>query len=118
MARERQQRAWQGEGQTVLISGEAGIGKSRFSGWLAEQVADEKHTQLRYQCSPHHASSALRPIIAQLERAAGFKEDDTSGQRLDKLEALLAMSSSRVQAVAQVATARRAHRASTIQKQC
>ena len=60
----------------------------------------EPHTHLRYQCSPYHANSALRPIIAQLERAAGFKADDTSEQRLDKLEALLAMGASQVQAVA------------------
>jgi predicted ATPase len=55
---------------------------------------------LRYQCSPYHTNSALHPFIAQLERAAGFKADDTSEQRLDKLEALLAMGASRLQAVA------------------
>ena len=59
-----------------------------------------KHTRLRYQCSPHHTNSALRPLIAQLERAAGFKADDTAEQKLDKLEAVLAMDQSRVQAVA------------------
>jgi tetratricopeptide (TPR) repeat protein len=55
---------------------------------------------LRYQCSHYHTNSALRPFIAQLERAAGFKADDTSEQRLDKLEALLAMSASRIEGVA------------------
>ena len=55
---------------------------------------------MRYQCSPYHTNSALRPFIAQLERAAGFKADDTSEQRLDKLEAVLAIGASRVQAVA------------------
>ena len=53
---------------------------------------------LRYQCSPYHTDSALRPIITQLERAAGFKADDTAEQRLDKLELLLASAASRVQA--------------------
>jgi class 3 adenylate cyclase/tetratricopeptide (TPR) repeat protein len=97
---ERQRLAWRGEGQIVLISGEPGIGKSRLAAALAERIAGEPHTRLRYQCSPYHTSSALRPFIAQLERAAAIKADDTSEQRLDKLEAVLAMGTSRVEAVA------------------
>jgi class 3 adenylate cyclase/tetratricopeptide (TPR) repeat protein len=97
---ERQRLAWRGEGQIVLISGEPGIGKSRLAAALAERIAGEPHTRLRYQCSPYHTSSALRPFIAQLERAAAFKADDTSEQRLDKLEAVLAMGTSQVQALA------------------
>jgi class 3 adenylate cyclase/tetratricopeptide (TPR) repeat protein len=97
---ERQRLAWKGEGQIVLISGEPGIGKSRLAAALAERIAGEPHARLRYQCSPYHANSALHPFIAQLERAAEFKADDTSEQRLDKLEAVLAMDASRVEAVA------------------
>ena len=97
---QRQRLAWNGEGQIVLISGEAGIGKSRLAAALAERAGDAPHVRLRYQCSPYHTNSALRPFIAQLERAAGFKEDDTSEQRLDKLEAVLARTVSQVQAVA------------------
>src|SRR5262249_29325179 len=92
--------AGKGEGQIVLISGEPGIGKSRLGAALAERIAGEPHTRLRYQCSPYDTNSALRPFIAQLERAAGFKADDTSEQRLDKLEAVLAMGASQVQTVA------------------
>ena len=97
---ERQRLAWKGGGQIVLIAGEPGIGKSRLAAALAERIAGEPHTRLRYQCSPYHTNSALRPFIAQLERAAAFKADDTSEQRLDKLEAVLAMGASRVEAVA------------------
>jgi class 3 adenylate cyclase/tetratricopeptide (TPR) repeat protein len=97
---ERQRLAWKGEGQIILISGEAGIGKSRLAAALAERVARQPHTQFRYQCSPYHANSALYPVINQLERAAGFKADDTPGLRLDKLEALLALGLTQVQAVA------------------
>jgi class 3 adenylate cyclase/ABC-type transport system involved in cytochrome c biogenesis ATPase subunit len=96
----RWSRAKSGEGQVVLISGEAGIGKSRLAAALAERIAGEPHTRLRHQCSPYHTNSALHPFIAQLERAAGFKADDTSEQRLDKLEAVLAIVSPRVETVA------------------
>jgi class 3 adenylate cyclase len=93
---ERQGLAWKGEGQIVLISGEAGIGKSRLVAALEERIANEPYTALRYQCSPHYSNSALHPIIAQLERAAGLTTaDNTTEQRLDKLEALLAKSGAR-----------------------
>jgi class 3 adenylate cyclase len=97
---ERQRRAWKGEGQIVLISGEPGIGKSRLAAALAERITGEPYTRLRYQCSPYHTNSALRPFLTQLERAAGFKAGDTPEQRLDKLEALLAMDTSGLEAAA------------------
>src|SRR5262249_44679055 len=96
---ERQRLAWKGEGQIALISGEPGIGKSRLAAALAERIAGEPHTRLLFQCSPYHPNSALHPFIAQWERAAGFKADDTSEQRLDKLEAALAVHGSRIEAV-------------------
>jgi class 3 adenylate cyclase/predicted ATPase/ABC-type transport system involved in cytochrome c biogenesis ATPase subunit len=99
---DRQRLAWEGEGQIVLISGEPGIGKSRLAAALAERIASEPHARLRYQCSPYHTNSALHPFIAQLERAAGFKADDAPEQKLDKLEAILAVDKSRAQAVARL----------------
>jgi len=93
----RQRLAWKGEGQVVLISGEPGIGKSRLVAALEERLVDQPHTLLHYQCSPYHVNSALYPFIAQMERAVGFKADDTPEKRLDKLEALLAASAPRVQ---------------------
>jgi class 3 adenylate cyclase/tetratricopeptide (TPR) repeat protein len=87
----RWERAKAGEGSVVLISGEPGIGKSRIAETLLERLSGEPHTRLRHFCSPHHQDSALHPIITQLERAAGFRRDDTDAQRLAKLEALLAL---------------------------
>jgi class 3 adenylate cyclase/tetratricopeptide (TPR) repeat protein len=85
----RWSRAKSGEGQVVLLSGEAGIGKSRLTAALLENIATEPHTRLRFFCSPHHQDSALYPAISQLERAAGFQRNDTVEQRLDKLEGVL-----------------------------
>jgi predicted ATPase len=80
------------EGQVVLLSGEAGIGKSRLTAALMERLATEPHTRLRYFCSPQHTDSAFFPIIGQVERAAGFAHDDTLQAKLDKLDAVLAQS--------------------------
>ena len=82
-----------GEGQVVLLSGEAGIGKSRLTAALLEQLAAESHTRLRYFCSPQHTDSAFYPIISQMQRAAGLTYDDTTQARLDKLDTVLAQSS-------------------------
>ena len=89
----RWSKAKSGEGQVVLLSGEPGIGKSRLTAALLERLASEPHTRLRYFCSPQHTDSALYPIISQMERAAGFAHDDTSQAKLDKLDALLAQTS-------------------------
>ena len=88
----RWSKAKTGEGQVVLLSGEAGIGKSHLTAALLERLAGEPHTRLRYFCSPQHTDSALYPIISQMERAAGFTHDDNTQAKLDKLEALLAKS--------------------------
>ena len=77
----------------MLLSGEAGIGKSRLTAALLERVATEPHTRLRYFCSPQHTDSAFYPLISQMERAAGLAHDDTSQAKLDKLDALLGQTS-------------------------
>jgi class 3 adenylate cyclase/predicted ATPase len=89
----RWSKAKTGEGQAVLLSGEAGIGKSRLTAALLERTVAEPHTRLRYFCSPQHTVSAFFPIISQMERAARLAHDDTVQTKLDKLDALLAQSS-------------------------
>jgi class 3 adenylate cyclase/predicted ATPase len=89
----RWSRAKTGEGQVVLLSGEAGIGKSRLTTALLEHLATELHTRLRNFCSPQHTDSALYPTISQMERAAGFTHDNTPEAKLNKLDTLLAQTS-------------------------
>jgi len=83
----------------VLLSGEAGIGKSRLTAALLERLAGEPNTRLRYFCSPQHTDSALYPIISQMDRAAGLAHGDTAQLKLDKLDALLAQTSTSIQDV-------------------
>ncbi len=85
-----------GKGQVVLLSGEPGIGKSRLTQALREQIGAEPHKRLRYQCSPYHANSVLHPVIAELELAAGLAVDDAPEQKLEKLEALVGRAVDRV----------------------
>jgi class 3 adenylate cyclase/predicted ATPase len=93
----RWSKARAGEGQVVLLSGEAGIGKSRLTVALLDHLGAESHTRLRYFCSPQHTDSALYPIINRLERTAGLKHDDTPKVRLDRFEALLAQTSTSIE---------------------
>jgi class 3 adenylate cyclase/predicted ATPase len=93
----RWSRAKTGEGQVVLLSGEAGIGKSRLAAALLERLATEPHTRLRYFCSPQRADSAFHPIIGQMERAAGLAHDDKPPVKLDKLDAVLAQTTTSTQ---------------------
>jgi class 3 adenylate cyclase len=86
---DRKNTAWRGAGQIVLLSGEAGIGKSRLAALLDERIGPEPHTRLRYQCSPYHSYSAFYPFITQIERAAEIAPNDSPERRLDKLESVL-----------------------------
>jgi class 3 adenylate cyclase/predicted ATPase len=91
---ERLLRRWatakHGEGRIVLVTGEAGIGKSRLTLALQEQLAAEAYTRLIYHGSPYHQDSALYPVISQLVRAAGIEHEDSADQKLAKLENVLA----------------------------
>ena len=95
----RWSKAKAGGGQVALLSGELGIGKSRLTAALMERLESEPHTRLRYFCSPQHTDSALYPVIGQMERAAGLAHGDTAKIKFDKLDALLAQTSTSAQDV-------------------
>jgi class 3 adenylate cyclase/predicted ATPase len=92
------------EGRVVVLTGEPGIGKSHIALALNERLHSESHTTLRYFCSAHHTNSALFPFINQLERAAGFKHNDSPAEKLAKLNALLALSTDNPEHVAVLAS--------------
>lgn len=78
-----------GHGQVVLISGEAGIGKSRLVRALGESIADHGHVKVSHQCAPYHVGSTLHPISRQIARPADFRLDDSPERQLAKLRSLL-----------------------------
>jgi DNA-binding winged helix-turn-helix (wHTH) protein/tetratricopeptide (TPR) repeat protein len=83
-------RRWQqvqgGSGRMVVICGEPGIGKSRLAAALNEEISAVPHASLAYFGSPHRAASPLYPIIAQIERGAGFEAHDDDITRFARLE--------------------------------
>src|SRR4029079_10105081 len=74
-----------GEGEIVLLCGEAGIGKSRISEALLDRIAYDAHVSIRLQCSPYHTNSPFYPVITQHEHAAHFQQLDPPAVKLKKL---------------------------------
>src|ERR1700722_17147625 len=97
---DRWREASEGEGQVALISGEAGIGKSRILAALSEQIGSEPHVRVRYQCSPHHSNDAFYPIASHIWHAAGFVTGEPAAAKLDKLEAMIKRSGLEAKAIA------------------
>ncbi len=87
--KERWALAKEDEGQVVLLSGEAGIGKSRLVQDFRDELGDQVRFNLHYQCSPLHTNSAFYPVIHRLQKAAGFTRTDSTDEKLDKLEILM-----------------------------
>ncbi|HEY7712371.1 MAG TPA: adenylate/guanylate cyclase domain-containing protein, partial [Candidatus Entotheonella sp.] len=86
LLRRRWEQAKAGQGQVVLLSGEAGIGKSTLTETLRAQVHHEGLTRIVYRCSPYHTNTAFYPVMTHLENLLRFEREDAPAVKLDKLE--------------------------------
>ena len=84
-----QWRKAQASGHAVIISGEAGIGKSCVTNKFLDELSSEQHNSVVYQCSPYHSDTALFPVTQQLSHAARLNPADSQASNLDRLEAVL-----------------------------
>ena len=88
---DRWERTGKGEGQAVLATGEAGVGKSRLVYQLRERLADQPHTWLECRCTPYTQDTAFHPIIALVKQGLAFQPADTVADKVGKLERALAL---------------------------
>ena len=84
----RWREAVDGEGQVVLLCGEAGIGKSRIANSLCDRLAEERYQTIQLQCSPYHTNTAFYPAITWLRQAAGLTSQDSAHAQLEKLDVM------------------------------
>lgn len=96
-------KAKSGRGQTLILTGEAGIGKTRVIRELLDQIRSDRQVTMRYHCSPYYQNSALRPMIVQLSEAAGILPEDNAADRLNKLRELLRVTNASDDAVSLIA---------------
>jgi class 3 adenylate cyclase/predicted ATPase len=87
---ERWAQARDGMGQVVVLSGEAGVGKSRLVQALTEHLAGDVYTRIECHCSPYAQQSALYPVVEQLQRGLQWRQEATPQEKLRTLEAALA----------------------------
>lgn len=89
---DRWEKAKEGDGQAILLSGIPGVGKSRLLHELISHIQDEPHLLLRYQCSPYYSQSAFFPMIEQIEHAAQLTAREADAEKIAKLQAYLPQS--------------------------
>ena len=86
---ERWEQAREGMGQVVVLSGEAGIGKSRLAQVCRGSMAGAAHAWLEFHCSPYYQHTALYPVMTYIRRFLQFQTEETAEERLHKLEHML-----------------------------
>jgi class 3 adenylate cyclase len=80
----------EGRGRVVLVSGDAGIGKSHLVQALVSRLGDEPHAHLEFRCSANYANSPLYPVVALLPAVLTWSRADGNEARLEKLDAFCA----------------------------
>nr|UXE44076.1 hypothetical protein Hi04_10k_c1000_00030 [uncultured bacterium] len=83
---ERWERAADGEGQNVLVVGEAGVGKSRLAYQLRERLATTPHTWLECGASPYTEGTPFHPVMALVTQGLAFTPTDTTAEKMEKIE--------------------------------
>lgn len=96
----RWRQARQGIGQVVVLSGEPGIGKSRILEEIRDGIADDRHAQVSFQCSPYYTSTAFYPFVQQLKFALGIEREDVAAMSCSSLEAAVTAAKGDVERVA------------------
>lgn len=87
---QRWHQARAGKGQVVLLSGDAGIGKSRLVQALGQETADDGALRLSFRCSSLYVNSPLHPVIEQLSRMVQVDSGEVGADRIQHLEQFLA----------------------------
>jgi class 3 adenylate cyclase/tetratricopeptide (TPR) repeat protein len=99
---ERWRLACTGAGQLVMLSGEAGLGKSRLIDAVRGQMTAGAHDVVLLQCANYYRNSAFYPVIEWLERTVQLTPEDTPRSKLAKLQAKLGLSTEALGRIAEL----------------